>query len=106
MAEVEDNGGLQQSKERWRHPVREQEHDPHEDGALHQEGRLAHDAPGRLHEERTPGSDVAGEVAEAGEYVTVGSPVFEMFDDSRLFVRALARYSGYNERSRRFIRWM
>src|SRR5438552_3084072 len=24
----------------------------------------------------------------------------------RLFVRALSRYSGYNERSRRFIRWM
>jgi hypothetical protein len=24
----------------------------------------------------------------------------------RLFVRALARYSGYNDRSRRFIRWM
>jgi hypothetical protein len=52
--------------------------------------------------------EIGGEICGylLGSRKPLRNQFYSFHQNIRLFVRALARYSGYNDRSRRFIRWM
>src|SRR5205814_1090064 len=89
VAEIDEDRGQEQPpppaavtgedpEERRRDPVLEHEDDAHEDRALDEQRRLAHDAPASLHQEGDPGSGVGG---NGGEGNDLGEIAREVPDD-------------------------